>query len=218
MADDSNRVDRLEVASAVVLSIAALASSAASYQAGLWDGEQAAHYTRASVLRVQASRAALEGDTLRAVEVQAFGAWLEAKARGDNKAADFYQARLPAEFKPAFNAWLAEDPLTNPSAAPTPFAMPAYRRPGQDQASATDAQAEQTFNQGQYDNAVSDAFEQGATVLAVALFFGGIGQVFKGKGTRIALLTIAGVALVAGLLRVLSLPIQVLGLGPPHAS
>jgi hypothetical protein len=214
---DPDRVDKLEVASAIVLSIAALASSAASYQAGLWDGEQAAHYSEANAERVKASQAALEGDTQRAIEIQAFGAWLEAKARGDDKLAAFYQARLPAEFKPAFNAWLADHPLTNPSASPTPFAAPGYRRPGQEQARALDAQADKTFNQGQYDNAVSDAFEQGATMFAIALFFGGIGQVFKGRGTRVALLTVAGLALVAGLLRVTSLPLQILGLGPPSA-
>jgi len=191
---DPERVDRLEVASAVILSIAALASSGASYQAGLWDGEQAAHYSQAGALRVEASRAALE-----------------------DKLAEFFQARFPAGFRPAFNAWLADHPLTNPSAPPTPFATSAYRSPGRAEANALDAKADQTFQKGQYDNAVSDAFGQGATVLAIALFFAGIGQVFKARGTRIALLTVAGLALVVGLLRLLSLPLQVLGLGPPGA-
>lgn len=215
---DSDRVDALEVASAIVLSIAALASSGASYQAGLWDGEQAAHYSRANALRVQASRVALEGDAVRTIEVQVFQGWLEAKARGDDRTADFFQARFPSEFKPAFNAWLADHPLTNPSAVPTPFNTSAYRRPGRDEANALDAQAQKAFDAGQYDNAVSDAFEQSSTILAVALFFAGIGQVFKGKGTRIALLTVAGLALAAGLLRLLSLPIQMIGLGPPTAA
>jgi hypothetical protein len=212
-----NPVDKLEVASAIILSIAALAASGASYQAGLWDGEQAAHYSQAGALRVEASRAALEGDAQRAIEVQTFGAWLQAKSRGDDKLADFFQARFPADFRPAFNAWMADQPLRNPSAPPTPFATSAYRSPGRAEARALDAKADMTFEKGQYDNAVSDAFEQGATVLAIALFFAGIGQVFKGRGTRIALLTVAGLALVAGLLRLVSLPIQMIGLGPPGA-
>jgi len=215
MPDESKPVDKLEVASAVILSIAALASSGASYEAGLWDGEQAAHYSQAGALRVEASRAALEGDALRAIEVQTFGAWLQAKSRGDDPLADFFQARFPADFRPAFNAWMADHPLSNPSAAPTPFVMPAYRSPGRAEASALDARADMTFEKGQYDNAVSDAFEQGATVLAIALFFAGIGQVFKARGTRIALLTVASLALVAGLLRIVSLPLQTIGLGPP---
>jgi hypothetical protein len=215
MADEREAPDRLEIASAVILSVAALGSAWATYQAGLWDGEQAAHYSRANAQHIEASHRGLEGDLLGSLEVEAFAAWLNAKAKKDDALAGFYQARFPDHFKPSFNAWLAERPLTNPSAPPTPFATPAYRRPGQDAAAKLGREADELFAKGQYANAVSDAFQQGATVLAVALFFGGIGQVFRQRGTRIALLTVAGLALVAGLLRILSLPAQFLGLGPP---
>jgi hypothetical protein len=215
MADEPQRVDRIEIASAVILSIAALASSWAAYQAGLWDGEQAARYSETNTLRTQASRAAIEGDALAGVEIRVFDSWLEAKARKDEALAAFYQARFPANLKPAFNAWLADRPLTNPSAPPTPFVTPAYKRPGRAAADALDAKSDKTFQEGQYANAVSDAFQQSSTMLAVALFFGGIGQVFKTQGPRVALLTVAGLALVAGLIRLFSLPIQVLGLHAP---
>jgi hypothetical protein len=215
MVDDNKRVDALEIASAIIISIGGLGASWASYQAGLWDGEQAAHYTRANALRVQASRAALEGDALAAVETQMFGAWLDAKARGEEQLAAFYQARFPEGMKPAFNAWLASRPLQNPSAPATPFATAQYQRPGLAAGRELDRQADRTFAEGQHDNAVSDAFQQGATVLALALFFGGIGQVFKARTSRIVLLSIAGVAVVLGFLRLLSLPLQILGLGTP---
>jgi hypothetical protein len=211
VADQHDTVDRIEVASAIVLSIAALASSWATYQASLWDGEQAAHYSETNSLRTQASRAAIEGDALASVELRMFEGWLEAKARNEEGLAAFYQARFPNSFKPAFNAWLADRPLTNPSAPQSPFVTPTYRRPGKAAADALDTMAEETFQKGQLANHVSDAFQQSATMLAVALFFGGIGQVFRQRGTRIALLTVAGVALVTGLLRMFSLPIQVLG-------
>lgn len=216
MAEDRANVDVLEVASAIVLSISAMASSWAGYQAGLWDGEQASNYTQANTLRTQASRAALEGDVLASAELQVFHAWLDAKARNDDTLAAFYQARFPTAFKPAFNAWLAEHPLNNPSAPPSPFATEVYRRPGLDKARKLDDEADKTFAEGQYDNGVSDAFEQGSTMLAGALFFGGIGQVFKSRGPRVGLLTVAILALIAGLLRLMFLPIQVLGLQPPH--
>lgn len=215
MAEPGERTTGLEAASAIVLSVAALASSWASYQAGLWDGEQAAHYSRANAMRIEASRIALEGDALAGVEVQVFTAWLDAKAHRQEKLADFYEARFPPDMKPAFHHWLREDPLSDPSAPPTPFATDSYHRPGLAPSQALNGQAEKTFQDGQYANAVSDAFQQGATMLAIALFFGGIGQVFQGRTARIGLLTVAGVALVAGLLRLFSLPVQILGLHPP---
>jgi hypothetical protein len=212
MADRDARAARLEVASAIVLSLAALASSWASYQSGLWDGEQAAHYSEANALRIEASRVALEGDALASAQLQLFNAWLEAKASGDDALAAFYEARLPAKFRPAFDAWLATEPLTNPAAPQTPFLMEGFQRPGKAQADALVAKADQTFERGQYANTVSDAFQQSATLLALALFFGGIGQVFKSDTARVALLTVAVLGLAAGLLRLFSLPLQVLGL------
>ena len=215
MADDSRPTNALEIASAIIISVAGLGSSWASYQAGLWDGEQATQYTRANALRTQASRAALEGDALAVVESHMFGAWLDAKARGQEQLAAFYQARFPPGMKPAFNAWLAQRPLHNPSAPPTPFAAAPYQRPGLAAAQELDRQGDQTFAKGQHANAVSDAFEQGATVLALALFFGGIGQVFKVRTARLVLLVIAGAAVVVGFLRLFSLPLQILGFGLP---
>jgi hypothetical protein len=200
-----------------VLSIAALGSSWAAFEAGVWDGEQASHYTRSETLRVQATRAGLEGDTAAAIEVQMFSTWLQAKARNEPQLADFYQARFPPRFKPVFNDWLAQRPLLNTSAPPSPFSMPGYQRPGLAHARELDAEADKAFAQGQYDRSVSDAFQQGATVLALALFFGGIGQVFKVPAGRIVLLTIAVLALVIGFVRLLSLPAQVLGFSAPGA-
>lgn len=215
MAGSEDRTDGMEIASAVVLSIAALASSWASYQAGLWDGEQASHYSRTNALRTEASRVILEGDALAGVEVQIFGAWLTAKANGQPKLAQFYEARFPPHFKPAFHLWQQDDPLNDPSAPPTPFATAAYRRPGLEKSQALERQADKEFQAGQYANAVSDGFEQGATMLALSLFFGGIGQVFKGRTARIFLLAVGGVSLVVGLLRLFSLPMQILGFGAP---
>lgn len=215
MARTNGRLLALETASAIILSISALASSLAAYQAGLWDGEQAAHYSRANAERTQASRAALAGDALAAVEVQMFGAWLGARVRGDQGLADFYQARFPPGLKVAFNAWMESDPLNSPSAPPTPFATTVYRRPGADEARALDRRADASFAAGQQANGISDAFQQSSTMLAVALFFGGIGQAFSQSKTRLIMVVVAGVVLVLGLLRLLSLPMQILGLHTP---
>lgn len=215
MAEPRERTGTLEAASAIIMSIAALASSWATFQAGLWDGEQAAHYSRANAIRIEASRASLEGDALAGVEIQMFTAWLEAKVSHKDQLADFYEARFPPHMQPAFRHWLQDNPLENLTAPPTPFGARGYSRPGLAQSQALNSQAEKTFQQGQYANAVSDSLQQSATILALALFFGGIGQVFQGRAARVGLLTVAGLALIVGLLRLLSLPMQILGFHGP---
>jgi hypothetical protein len=204
----------LELASVVVLSVAAFLSSWGAYQAALWDGEQAANYSRANALRIEASSAAAEANALSTIEADLFAHWLDAKARGDEVLSRFYQARFPAELKPALNAWLREKPLTNPSAPATPFAMPNYHRAKIDEAKALSAKADATFKAGQRDNVISDAFMQGATILALALFFGGIGQIFRSRTARIGLLTVASLAIVIACLRIFTLPTQALGITP----
>jgi hypothetical protein len=215
MSDENRRTDAAEIASAIIISIAGLGSSWATYQAGLWDGEQAGHYTRANNLRVKASQTALEGDALAGVEIQIFNAWLQAKAQGEEPLARFYEARVPPRMRPAFDAWLAQRPLENPAAPPTPFGTRFYQRPGLAAGHELDRQADESFEQGQYANRVSDAFQQAATILALALFFGGIGQVFRMRTSRIVLLAIASAATLLGFFRLISLPMQFLGWGPP---
>lgn len=196
----------IEMLIATVLSVAGLMTSWSSYQAALWDGEQAAHYSRANALRVLASRAQQQVEAHRAIEAGLFNAWLQAKAGGEDALAAFYEARFPPDLKPAFLAWLAKHPLKNPAAPQTPFSTGAYHPAGEEQARKLDAEADATFNTGQEDNRISDVFTQGTVFLAMALFFGGIGQVFKIRAVRLGLLLIAIVSCAVGLATIVALP------------
>jgi hypothetical protein len=197
----------MEVAIAIVLSAGGLMTSWASYQSALWDGEQAAHYSRANALRVTASRQQLEADARRSLEMALFNSWLQAKARGNRVLADFYRQRFPPELERAFGQWIALKPLRTPSAPQTPFAVPGYKAPGAGEAAQQEATADATFAQGQEDNRVSDLFTQGAVFLATAMFFGGIGQVFKMRVVRLLLLAIAVAMCAAGIWRIATLPV-----------
>ena len=135
-----------------------------------------------------------------------FNAWLQAVAEDRRTLASFYEARFPRDMKPAFDAWIEEAPLKNPDAPQTPFAMPAYQPQGMIQAQKLEAQADATFEVGQENNRVSDLFTQGAVILAMAMFFGGIGQVFRMRPVRLALLAISILACAIGLARILTLP------------
>jgi hypothetical protein len=197
----------MEVVIAVVLSAGGLMTSWASYQAALWDGQQAAHYSRANALRVMATRARLEADSRRAIEINLFNSWLQAKAQGDEPMAKFYADRFPPDMKPAVNAWLLLRPLKDPTAPLSPFALPSYKPEGLAGADKLEVEADSTFARGQDDNRVSDLFTQGAVYMATAMFFGGIGQVFRVRQVRLGLLAVAVVACAIGLARIATLPV-----------
>ena len=76
------------------------------------------------------------------VDVATFIAWADADQRGEKELANFYMDRFRAEFKPAFEAWLATRPQENPSAPPTPFAMKEYQVTSRQESVKLDAAAE----------------------------------------------------------------------------
>jgi hypothetical protein len=196
----------LETVTAVVLATAALGASWAGYQAALWDGEQAAAYSRAEALRVEASTASLSANAHAAVDVQLFSAWMNAKAAGKDRLAEVYSSHFRPQFRQAFGAWMQTNPLANPDGAPSPFATPAYTEGLTAPSRALSARADKVFEEGQRDNDISDGFTQATAILAMALFFGGIVQVFKGRNVRVFLVSLAALATVLGLVRIVTLP------------
>ena len=62
------------------------------------------------------------------------------------------------------------------------------------------------FDKGQSDNSISDHYVQASVILASALFFGGIGQVFHKPRVRLTLIAVAAVACVYATTRIFQLP------------
>ena len=207
MSDSSNADPPwLEAAIALSLSVAALTTTWSTYQAALWDGEQAANYSLANGLRIEASRSAARADILEAVDVELFSSWLDAKAGGATELQAFYYERFRPDFRLAFDAWGALKPLENPDAPQGPFMMEEYGLPERAKAAALEAKAQATFDQGERDNDIGDVYVQATVILASALFFGGICQTFKRGRVRMALASLSMAACVVGVIRTLTLP------------
>jgi hypothetical protein len=188
---DPPKTSMLDILSAVVLGASALATTYASYQAELWDGEQAALYTEANALRVEASQVSLRTGQIEGADLMAFGAWLSAYASSKSELEEFYLRRFRPEFSTAFNAWAATQPRTNPNAPPTPFVMPGYNESGRRIAADMEQQAHEKFAAGQEANRRGDQFVLATVILANALFFGGINQLPHSRRIRTTLLATA---------------------------
>ena len=127
------RIGRIDTLAAVLLALAAVATAWSSYQASRWTGEQAKTFAAANAARVESTRASSLANTQTQIDVSVFTQWVDAALRDETELATFYEQRFRDEFKPAFRAWLRTDPFDDPSAPPSPFAMPEYstgRDPG----------------------------------------------------------------------------------------
>jgi hypothetical protein len=165
--------DRVELVATVLLAVAAVATAWSGYQATRWNGEQAKASSRTSALRIDAARAQGLAEAQKQVDVATFIQWVDAYAQNQTELTEFYVARFRPEFQPAFDAWLATKPLTNPDAPKTPFVMPQYRLAAEIEAERLDGEAEVSAAQVRRNIQRSSNYVLGVVLFSVALFFAG---------------------------------------------
>ena len=125
---------------------------------------------------------------------------------GNSQLADLYQRRFRQEFLPAFNAWLADDPLHNPQAVASPLLEPQYHLANATKADQLEKLGDLRFEQGKEATENADDYVFATVFFAVVLFFAGISLRFAWTRLRILILVMGAALLVYGAVRILSLP------------
>ena len=201
--------DWVEIVATVLLALAAVATAWSSYQANRWNGETTKASGRVNALRVDAARAQGLAEGLTQVDIAVFIQWVNATANDDQELADFYAERCRPEFRPAFDAWLATEPLTNPDAPPTPFAMEDdYQLEARAEAERLDAEEEVTSAAVRRNVQRATNYVLGVVLFAVALFFAGMSTKLRGPGTRKVLLGVGCVVFVGTAAWIATFPIS----------
>lgn len=197
---------RVDVLIVVLLGLASVLATWAGYQAGQWSNLKADSAVMVDDLQQAADRAIVLGYQDRQIDIALFMAWLEADLREEHTVADFYEARFVDHFRPAFEAWQATDPFTNPDAPLDPFRMPEYTVPSLAASAAFDARAGELAAAGEEFDAQADAYIFLTVLTAVVLFFGGVATKLSLRQAQIALLAIAWVMLGYCIVRGLTMP------------
>jgi hypothetical protein len=190
---------RLEIAATVLLSIAAVATAWSGYQAALWDGIQSSDYTQASAAR-KAAQNHLEANQDRMIDLNLVESYLNAQATSQPQLANHYRSRMRDELRPAFDAWLAMQPLTNPNVPRSPQDLPQYHLAAEAQGQELNALADEKFTTGEEANGTSDTYVATTLFFASVLFFAAISERFDYRPARIVLLSLASGSLVVGLI------------------
>jgi len=201
--------DWVEVAAAVLLSLAAVATAWSSYQATRWNGEQAKTSGKVNKTRIEAARASDLANAQEQVDVATFMQWVDSYARGETQLVTFYRQRFRPEFKPAFNAWIATKPLTTKGAPRTPFVMPQYRLAAKAEADRLDVTAEALSAQVRRNIQRSSNYVLGVVLFAVALFFAGMSTKLTAPGLRKAMLAVGYVIFLGAAVWIATSPVSV---------
>jgi hypothetical protein len=198
----------LELAAAILLALATVATAWAAYQSRQWTGEQSQGYSHATADRIAVNRTAAVANRQVQVDVATFIQWVDANARGEDELAEFYRHRFREEFKPAFNAWMATKPLTNPAAPPTPFEMPQYQLKANADADRLELRAAGESEKAKDANERADNYLLAVVLFASALFFAGISTRMHTTVTRVGLLALGWLVFLGTVVWLVTLPIQ----------
>ena len=197
----------MELVATLLLAIATLGIAWSGYQGARWNGRQAEEYNTANGAHSLANRATTQADQERTQDLLNFNRWLEVTTEGNQELANLYERRFRAEFRPAFEAWLAEDPLHSPNAEASPLRQEEYKVAALERANRLEDVADEHFKAGKEATEHTDSYVLTTVFFAAVLFFAGISMRFVWQRMRIAVLALGSVFLVYAIVVVARLPI-----------
>jgi hypothetical protein len=197
----------IEILSVIILSAASLAAAWGGYQAAGWSGEQSRLYSEASDARIDSMKNTLIAQQLSLMDLEKFNFYAIAVAEGNTPLADFQVRQFRDDFRPAFDAWIALDPLNNPDAPSGPLLMPEYQLPESAEAERLSQQSAGLVEAGNEANETSDDYVLTTVFLAAVLFFVGISSRLNWLPARAALVLVGAVMLVFALVELATFPV-----------
>jgi hypothetical protein len=214
---------RLELFATVLLAVATLLTAWSAFQSSKWSGVQAINFSSANASRTESIRASDLANAERQVDVASFVAFVNAVAeerQGTRQQGGPYQPqegtlssflydRFRDEFKPAVEAWLDLDPLSNPDAPKTPFTMPEYRLAAQAKAAQLEQESTDFRDAALESNQRSDNYTLLTVLFASVLLFAGVSTKSGRRRLQLGLLALACVIVVGAAITLLTFPVEI---------
>ncbi len=185
---DAGRSDRIELFAVILMSLTAILTAWSGFQSAKWSGVQAIAFSEAAALRTESVRSSNLAVQLASVDVAFFSNYIDASAQGNDDLAQFYRERFPDRLEAATQVWVQADPIENPDAAPTPFALPEYQLDEAVDAAELEVEATQRASDARAANQRSDNYVLMTVLFAAVLFFAALsGRLTSRRASMIAL-------------------------------
>lgn len=196
---------------AIILAIAAVATTWASFQASQWSNAQSDAQSASAIQRSDANRAASEASSQSAIDAQMWVSWVEATANRQKGRADFLRVRFSPALDSSQKEWLGDVPL-NADGIPvripegTPMNLASYVVPAQVQADNYSTKAEESLADADEASNTSTRYVMLAVLFALVLFFASVATKFSSPKIQVALILVSLVLLVTTCVRMFLLP------------
>lgn len=176
---------------AVLLAAVAILAAYSGYAAAKWGTERSLLLAQASTARTEANRADLDALEARNFDATAFNAWFEAFLDENPDAMELAERRFSDQLGPAFDAWIATDPTTNPDAPRGPTYMDEYVQPDLERAVQLETLGDDLYREGAEAGRHADDYVRTTVFLATVLFLVGISSQFRVRRARYGLIGVA---------------------------
>ncbi len=198
---------RIDLIATFMMSVAIVFTAFCAYQSTRWGGVQSISFAKATTARIESSKASNAGWQQVAYDASSLLSLAEAYVRGEDEIVDALGERfIRDEFLPFVEEWIDLDPLNNPDAAATPFDLDDYRNEKLLLSEELENEAEGYIKEARDANETSDNYIMATVFFALVMFFAGISTKIEFRMLQWVILVFAGIGLIAGLLRILSLP------------
>ena len=188
----------ISVSSVIMLGIIMIGISYSSYESHLWLGVQTFLLREVNVDSLHTAKEELTQGQHTVIDVMTFTQYSNALIRNDQNLSNFYYHRFSPEMKVAVDAWLATDPLKNPNAPPSPFAMSEYNRTHVLLAQQFATKTNLELQQAQQANENSSSYVFLSVLYSSALFIDGvIGRTSNKKMGQILLYMTMAITIIA---------------------
>ncbi len=166
------------------MAVASLATAWCSYQSSCWSGQSGDSATRANNAERQAIALHFEAQQVQAVQIQILMEIIDAHLAGKEEVERFYTDRIAAEFKTAYEKWIALKPYENPAAPPHPFVSGLYQPRNQQDIAVARAEAKAAREKSNAAGGYASSYLGITVLLASVLFFAGTAGKFDQRHVR----------------------------------
>ena len=207
--DEIGWSDRVDLLAVVLMSLTAILTAWTGFESAKWSGVQAIAFSDAAAARTESVRASNTAGQLFTVDVALFTEFVDATARDDDELATFYRDRFPDRLAVATDAWLDLNPLEDPDAPPSPFALPEYELVEAEEADRLEQEAGEHSAAAREANQQSDDYVLTTVMFAAVLFFTALsGRLRNAKASAVTLI-IGAIGFVVGAGIVATFPVEI---------
>lgn len=205
--EQDRRRGRLELALAIMLSLATLCSTWCGYQANSWGGLRSSSQSSADTAERKAAEDTIVGLQLRTFDGIVLTQYWSAMRANDSATAATIHEHMRPQLRAAVEASVADGILTNPKVV-GPLQRPEYVLEAEESAARQRTEAENLRSAAGAAGRAADSYVQLTLMFASVLFFGGITGTFTARRVRLGLSGAAMVVFLIALAFLVRLPVN----------